>query len=33
MFFYEISIEKIININECFDELVDSIFEEIERGR
>lgn len=31
--FYETSTEKNININECFDELVDSILEEIERGR
>lgn len=31
--FYESSTEKNININECFDELVDSILQEIETGR
>lgn len=31
--FFETSTEKNININECFDELVDSLLEEIERGR
>ena len=31
--FFETSTEKNININECFDELVDSLLEEMERGR
>lgn len=31
--FFETSTEKNINITECFDELVDSIIEQIERGR
>lgn len=31
--FYKTSTEKNINIDECFDELVDSLLEEIERGQ
>ena len=31
--FYETSTTKNINLNECFDELVDSLLEEIERGK
>jgi len=31
--FYETSTEKNINIDECFDKLVDSLLEEIERGQ
>ena len=31
--YYETSSIKNININECFDELVDSILEEMERGK
>ena len=31
--FYETSTEKNINIDECLDELVDSLLEEIERGQ
>lgn len=30
---YKTSTEKNINIDECFDELVDSLLEEIERGQ
>ena len=31
--FYETSTTQNINIDECFDELVDSLLEEIERGK
>ncbi len=31
--FYETSTEKNINIDDCFDELVDCLLEEMERGR
>ena len=31
--YYETSSIKNINVNECFDELVDSILEEMERGK
>lgn len=31
--FYKTSTKKNINIDECFDKLVDSLLEEIERGQ